>query len=199
MGVRWIRGEGGDVLFSCAKVYGERERECDVQIPKNRLFGHSDKLFARLRHFFYFSRSLPFTFLCSFFSLTYHSFIIRSTFSFLSILLSFHCHQSLPYTISITSPSHRKTMAHINFSTEEAAAGWKTQARETLTYWVPEVDIKGALPKDLVGTFFRNGTILTLSHSYPTWSCFSTCTTLYSLPYYTLHKQTSIVTSNKGQ
>ncbi|KAK3837916.1 MAG: carotenoid oxygenase [Linnemannia elongata] len=48
-------------------------------------------------------------------------------------------------------------MAHINFSTEEAAAGWKTQARETLTYWVPEVDIKGALPKDLVGTFFRNG------------------------------------------
>jgi hypothetical protein len=52
-------------------------------------------------------------------------------------------------------------MAHINFSTEEAATGWKTQARETLTYWVPEVDIKGTLPKDLVGTFFRNGTILT--------------------------------------
>ncbi|KAK3814651.1 MAG: carotenoid oxygenase [Linnemannia gamsii] len=48
-------------------------------------------------------------------------------------------------------------MAHINFTTKEAAGGWKTQARETLAYWVPEVDIKGTLPKDLVGTFFRNG------------------------------------------
>ncbi|KAI1302179.1 hypothetical protein EDD11_005644 [Mortierella claussenii] len=50
-------------------------------------------------------------------------------------------------------------MAHANpaFSTEEAATGWKTQTREQLTYWVPEVDIKGTLPKDLVGTFFRNG------------------------------------------
>ncbi|KAF8923594.1 carotenoid oxygenase [Dissophora ornata] len=48
-------------------------------------------------------------------------------------------------------------MAHSNFSTDQAAAGWKTQIREQLTYWVPEVDIKGKLPKDLVGTFFRNG------------------------------------------
>ncbi|KAF9360950.1 hypothetical protein BGX26_006944 [Mortierella sp. AD094] len=48
-------------------------------------------------------------------------------------------------------------MAHPNFTTEQASAGWKTQAREHLTYWVPEVDIKGTLPKDLVGTFFRNG------------------------------------------
>lgn len=50
-------------------------------------------------------------------------------------------------------------MAHPTFTTELAAAGWRTQAREQLTYWVPEVDIKGTLPKDLVGTFFRNGTI----------------------------------------
>lgn len=57
--------------------------------------------------------------------------------------------------------SHQNPMAHINFSTKEAASGWKTQARETLTYWVPEVDIKGTLPKDLIGTFFRNGTIFT--------------------------------------
>ncbi|KAF9426192.1 hypothetical protein BGZ76_002869 [Entomortierella beljakovae] len=48
-------------------------------------------------------------------------------------------------------------MAHLDFTTEQAAAGWKTQAREHLTYWVPEVDVKGTLPKDLVGTFFRNG------------------------------------------
>ncbi len=48
-------------------------------------------------------------------------------------------------------------MAHPSFTTEQAAAGWRTQAREQLTYWVPEVDIKGTLPKDLVGTFFRNG------------------------------------------
>jgi carotenoid cleavage dioxygenase-like enzyme len=49
-------------------------------------------------------------------------------------------------------------MAHHSFTTKQAAAGWKTQTREQLTYWVPEVDIKGTLPKDLVGTFFRNGT-----------------------------------------
>ncbi|CAO3566857.1 unnamed protein product [Mortierella alpina] len=48
-------------------------------------------------------------------------------------------------------------MAHPIFTTEQAAAGWRTQAREQVTYWVPEVDIKGTLPKDLVGTFFRNG------------------------------------------
>lgn len=84
-------------------------------------------------------------------------------------------------------------MAHINFSTEEAAAGWKTQARETLTYWVPEVDIKGTLPKDLVGTFFRNGTILALfSQLYLAWFCFSTRTLLFFLLCPLLHKQPNI-------
>ncbi|KAG0051386.1 hypothetical protein BGZ83_003809 [Gryganskiella cystojenkinii] len=48
-------------------------------------------------------------------------------------------------------------MAHHSFSTTQAATGWNTQNREQLAYWVPEVDIKGILPKDLVGTFFRNG------------------------------------------
>jgi hypothetical protein len=48
-------------------------------------------------------------------------------------------------------------MAHHSFTTEQAATGWKTQQREHFAYWVPEVDIKGSLPNDLVGTFFRNG------------------------------------------
>lgn len=48
-------------------------------------------------------------------------------------------------------------MAHHSFTTHQAAAGWNTQPREHFAYWVPEVDIKGHLPKDLVGTFFRNG------------------------------------------
>ncbi|KAF9362875.1 hypothetical protein BGX34_005354 [Mortierella sp. NVP85] len=48
-------------------------------------------------------------------------------------------------------------MAHHSFTTEQAATGWKTQAREQFAYWIPEVDVKGTLPKDLVGTFFRNG------------------------------------------
>lgn len=48
-------------------------------------------------------------------------------------------------------------MAHHTFTTGQAAAGWKTQVREQHAYWVPDVDIKGELPKDLIGTFFRNG------------------------------------------
>lgn len=48
-------------------------------------------------------------------------------------------------------------MAHHTFTTGQAATGWKTQAREQHAYWVPDVDIKGDLPRDLVGTFFRNG------------------------------------------
>ncbi|KAG0016312.1 hypothetical protein BGZ82_001132 [Podila clonocystis] len=48
-------------------------------------------------------------------------------------------------------------MAHHTFTTGQAATGWKTQVREQHAYWVPDVDIKGYLPKDLVGTFFRNG------------------------------------------
>ncbi|KAF9970848.1 hypothetical protein BGZ73_006298 [Actinomortierella ambigua] len=43
------------------------------------------------------------------------------------------------------------------FTTEQAAATWKTQNREHITYWVPEADIEGEIPTDLVGTFFRNG------------------------------------------
>ncbi|KAF9211484.1 hypothetical protein BGZ59_007983, partial [Podila verticillata] len=48
-------------------------------------------------------------------------------------------------------------MAHHTFTTGQAATGWKTQLREQHAYWVPDVDIKGELPRDLVGTFFRNG------------------------------------------
>lgn len=90
-------------------------------------------------------------------------------------------------------------MAHINFSTEEAAAGWKTQARETLTYWVPEVDIKGTLPKELVGTFFRNGTILTLSQRYIPPGFASPHAQFYS-PFYVLFStgRQTLMSSNKG-
>ena len=33
--------------------------------------------------------------------------------------------------------------------------GWESQ-RE-FSYWVPDVDIEGSVPQDLVGTFIRNG------------------------------------------
>ncbi|KAF9913948.1 hypothetical protein BX616_009265 [Lobosporangium transversale] len=46
---------------------------------------------------------------------------------------------------------------HPDFTPEQAATGWKTQTKEQIAYWVPEVDVKGTLPHDLVGTFFRNG------------------------------------------
>ncbi|KAG0268375.1 hypothetical protein DFQ27_006867 [Actinomortierella ambigua] len=45
----------------------------------------------------------------------------------------------------------------MSFTTEQATATWKTQSREHITYWIPEADIEGEIPTDLVGTFFRNG------------------------------------------
>ena len=38
--------------------------------------------------------------------------------------------------------------------------GWETAGRE-YSYWVPHVDVQGFIPKDLNGTFFRNGPGLT--------------------------------------
>eukprot|EP01137_Pigoraptor_chileana_P002687 Opistho-2@41870 len=39
---------------------------------------------------------------------------------------------------------------------ESAACGWATAERE-YDYWVPEADVVGRIPTDLIGTFFRNG------------------------------------------
>jgi all-trans-8'-apo-beta-carotenal 15,15'-oxygenase len=38
---------------------------------------------------------------------------------------------------------------------EKCSKGWRNQ-RE-YCYWIPEADIEGEIPKDLYGTFFRNG------------------------------------------
>jgi len=38
---------------------------------------------------------------------------------------------------------------------EKCSRGWRTQ-RE-FSYWIPQADIQGKIPEDLVGTFFRNG------------------------------------------
>ncbi|KAF9412389.1 hypothetical protein BGZ94_001046 [Podila epigama] len=48
-------------------------------------------------------------------------------------------------------------MSNHAFTIRQAAMGWGNQSREHLSYWVPSADVNGQLPKDLVGTFFRNG------------------------------------------
>ncbi|ORX89145.1 carotenoid oxygenase [Basidiobolus meristosporus CBS 931.73] len=43
------------------------------------------------------------------------------------------------------------------FTNQEVNRGWQKQAREEVSYWIPEADISGTLPVGLYGTFFRNG------------------------------------------
>lgn len=38
---------------------------------------------------------------------------------------------------------------------EQCGRGWRSQ-RE-YSYWIPEADVEGKIPNDLIGTFFRNG------------------------------------------
>ncbi|ORY44294.1 carotenoid oxygenase [Rhizoclosmatium globosum] len=53
------------------------------------------------------------------------------------------------------APSHPPTETN-EAKLKAAARGWESMTRE-VEYWIPEADIEGQIPKDLNGTFFRNG------------------------------------------
>jgi len=71
-------------------------------------------------------------------------------------LIDFKCEDGIDSARAIRSRLLLVCHSQQEFSLPDVQATWRSQHHE-FCYWVPQVDIEGTVPREIFGTFFRNG------------------------------------------